>query len=61
MVLLQLFSKGLWVSLLFLAILIIGDYFVPGKLAPTVFSPLGIIIIFVTIILDFTFSFHPVN
>jgi len=61
MVLLQLFSKGLWASLLFLTIVIIGDYLVPGKLAATVFSPLGLIIIFVTIILDFTLSFHPVE
>jgi len=61
MVLFRLFTRGLWVSLFFLAIVIFGDFLVPGKLASTVFSPLGVIIIFVTIILDFIFSFHPID
>jgi len=61
MALFSLFIRGLWVSLFFLTIVIFGDFLIPGKLAVTVFSPLGVLIIFVTLTMDFVFSFHPVG
>ena len=57
----KLFVRGLWVALLFLVILFFADYIVPGKLYDSAFSFFGIVIIFSTIILDYIFSFRPVD
>ena len=50
---------GLWYSLFFLGAVILGDTFFPGKLASTVFSPLGILIFFVVFTLDAIFVLSP--
>ena len=57
----KLFVQGLWVSSLFLIVLIIGNHFVPGRLSEIVFSPIGILIIFITVTADWIFSFFPVE
>ncbi len=52
----KLFVYGLYVGLIFLALTILGDAIVPGQLAETVFSPLGILSIFALLTLDTMFS-----
>ncbi len=52
----KLFVYGLWVGAFFLAITVLGDAVVPGQLADTVFSPLGVIITFALLALDTMFS-----
>ncbi|MCR4368442.1 MAG: hypothetical protein NUV67_00885 [archaeon] len=57
----KLFVKGLYFGLLMFILIFIGDFFFPGKLAGTVFSPLGILIIFVVFMIDAVWLFSPVE
>lgn len=52
----KLFVYGLWVGAIFLGITVLGNLIVPGQLADTVFSPLGVLIIFVLLTIDTMFS-----
>lgn len=47
---------GLWFGIAFIGITVLGDSLVPGQLADTVFSPLGIIITFALMMIDSFFS-----
>ena len=61
MVLFRLFVKGLWVSLGLLILLVIADSLIPGKLAATVFSPMGILSIFITYVLIVIWALSPTD
>lgn len=57
--LLKHFARGLWFAAMFLLIIAIGNALVPGQLAETAFSDLGILIVFMTMVLDYFWSFAP--
>ena len=50
------FALGLWFSLAFVGLMIIGDFISPGKLADTAFTDLGILRVFAVILLDTMFN-----
>ena len=53
---LKYFSLGLWFSLAFVVIMVIGNAIAPGQLASTAFTDLGILSVFVVITLDTIFN-----
>ena len=57
MALLNLIVKGLYLGTGFVGFVAILDVFFPGKLAATVFSDLGIIILFALLMIDTFFNF----
>ena len=54
--LLKYFVAGIWFSLVFVIIMLIGNILVPGQLADTAFTEIGILSVFVVITLDTIFN-----
>ena len=52
---------GLYFSLLFIIALVVGGFINPDALSETAFSPLGIIIIFASIMFDAIFNLSSVE
>ena len=51
--------KGLWYSLFILGVIIVGDYLVPGKIASTALTTIGVLIIFFSFIIDAIWLLSP--
>ena len=53
--------KGLWYSLFVLGVIIVGDYLVPGKIALTALTTMGVLIIFIAFVVDAIWLLSPVE
>ena len=54
--LLRYFALGLWFSLAFVVVMILGNAIAPNALADTAFTDLGILSVFVVVTLDTIFN-----